>query len=60
VAIGSRWFNYTCELENVSPEETFQDLLKEFMAGELRGPFELEARRKAGFSDAELKILQNI
>lgn len=60
VAIGSRWFSYACELENVSPEETFQDLLKEFMAGELRGPFELEARRKAGFSDAELKVLQEI
>lgn len=60
VAIGSRWFNYACELENVSPEETFQDLLKEFMAGELRGPFELEARRKAGFSSAELEVLQSI
>lgn len=60
VAIGSRWFNYACELENVSPEETFQDLLKEYMSGELRGPFELEARKKAGFSCAELEALQNI
>lgn len=60
VAIGSRWFSYACELENMPPEETFQDLLKEFMAGQLRGPFELEARKKAGFSDAELKALQNI
>lgn len=60
VAIGSRWFTYACELENVSPDETFQALLKEFMAGELRGPFELEARRKAGFSSAELEALQNI
>lgn len=60
VAIGSRWFNYACELENVSPEETFQDLLKEYMSGELRGPFELEARKKAGFSSAELEALQNI
>jgi len=40
-------------------EETFQDLLKEYMAGELRGPFELEARKKAGFSSAELEALQN-
>lgn len=60
VAIGSRWFNYACELENVSPEETFQDLLKEYMSGELRGPFELEARRKAGFSASELETLQKI
>ncbi len=47
-------------LSQKSPEETFQDLLKEFMAGQLRGPVELEARKKAGFSDAELKALQNI
>ena len=60
VAIGSRWFNYACELENVIPEETFQNLLEEYMAGELRGPFELDARKKAGFSSAELEALQNI
>ncbi len=60
VAIGSRWFNYACELENVLPEETFQNLLKKYMAGELRGPFELEARKKAGFSVAELEALQNV
>ena len=60
VAIGSRWFAYACGVENVLPEETFQDLLKEYMSGELRGPFELEARRKAGFSVAELEALQNI
>jgi len=60
VAIGSRWFNYACGLENLSPEQTFQDLLKKYMSGELRGPFELEARRQAGFSDAELQALQNM
>jgi len=60
VAIGSRWFNYACNVENVSPEKTFQDLLKVYMSGKLRGPFELEARRKAGFSVIELQALQNI
>jgi len=60
VAIGSRWFNYACEVENVPPEETFLNLLKEYMAGDLRGPFELDARREAGFSAAELEALQKI
>ncbi|MFK7816967.1 MAG: ferritin-like domain-containing protein [Gammaproteobacteria bacterium] len=60
VAIGTRWFNYACGLENKPPEETFQNLLDEYMAGELRGPFELEARRKAGFSAIELDALQKI
>ncbi len=59
VAIGSRWFAYACKHENLQPEETFQKLLSEFMSGELRGPFELEARKKAGFSDEELQALQN-
>ncbi|QMU61329.1 MAG: DUF455 family protein [Gammaproteobacteria bacterium] len=60
VAIGSQWFNYACSLENKLPEETFQELLKEYMSGELRGPFEIEARKKAGFSDLELQALQNV
>jgi len=60
VAIGSRWFNYACSLEQLDPEATFQRLLKEYMSGDLRGPFELEARRKAGFSEAELQSLQNL
>lgn len=60
VAIGSRWFAYACEQEGKDPEQTFQSLLKEYMSGELRGPFELEARRQAGFSQAELAALQNI
>jgi len=59
VAIGSKWFAYACEQENLNSEETFQRLLQEFMSGELRGPFELEARKKAGFSNAELNALQN-
>ncbi|MGH1536919.1 MAG: ferritin-like domain-containing protein [Gammaproteobacteria bacterium] len=60
VAIGSRWFNYACQQNELEPEETFQNLLKEYMSGELRGPFELDARRKAGFSENELQLIQNI
>lgn len=60
VAIGTRWFNYACGLNNLSPENTFQNLLKEYVSGDLRGPFELEARRKAGFSTVELDALQKI
>lgn len=60
VAIGSRWFAYACKQENLQPEETFQKLLGKFMSGELRGPFELEARKQAGFSEEELQALQNV
>ncbi len=59
VAIGTRWFNYVCEQQGLIPEQTFQELLTKYMGGELRGPFQIEARKQAGFSDAELSALQN-
>ena len=60
VAIGSLWFRYACDQQSLEPENTFQELLDEYLDGELRGPFQIEARRKAGFSDAELEALQNL
>lgn len=58
VAIGSRWFRHLCERRGVEPESTFRTLLEEYFAGGLRGPFNLPARREAGFSDAELTALE--
>ncbi|MEJ8566673.1 ferritin-like domain-containing protein [Elongatibacter sediminis] len=54
VAIGSRWFRYCCEREQLDPEATFRRLLRTRYSGQLRGPFNLPARRAAGFSKAEL------
>ena len=59
VAIGSRWFKFACKQQNLIPEPTFQSLLRTYFTGQLRGPFELEARRKAGFSTKELEVIQN-
>jgi uncharacterized ferritin-like protein (DUF455 family) len=41
----------------VEPESTFAELIEQFMRGSLRGPFNTDARRNAGFSDAELAHL---
>lgn len=60
VVIGSRWFNYACKQQGLQPEETFQALLQEYFTGRLRGPFQIEARRKAGFSEIEFEVMQNI
>ena len=57
VAAGSRWFAWCCAQEGVEPESTFADLLERHMHGSLRGPFNIEARRDAGFSNAELAHL---
>lgn len=57
VAIGTRWFNYLCAEQNCAPATTFARLLEANFKGALRGPFHLEARREAGFSDEELAWL---
>lgn len=57
VAIGNRWFNYLCEKDNLEPLSTYTRLCHTYAAPRLRGPFNLDARRKAGFSEAELLSL---
>jgi len=58
VKIGTHWFNYLCEQRNQDPLATFKDLLDNYFAGELRGPFNTEARKLADFTDAEMALLE--
>lgn len=58
VAIGSRWFERACRERRVDPEATFAELLERFMPGAVRGPFNHDARRRAGFSADELRRLE--
>lgn len=57
VAIGSHWFNFCCEQENKPPAETFLGLLRDHFGGFIRGPFNLPARSKAGFTAQEMDAL---
>jgi len=57
VAIGSHWFKYCCNKKQMNPEQTFRDLLSEYMGGGLRGPFHNEARLQAGFTQQEIDEL---
>lgn len=57
VALGSRWFRYVATQRNLDPEDTYFRLLQEYLHGSLRGPFNLEARSLAGFSESELARL---
>ncbi|MDP3884066.1 ferritin-like domain-containing protein [Hydrogenophaga sp.] len=59
VAVGNRWFGYLCEQLNLDPVQTYAELAEKYDAPRLRGPFNLDARRKAGFTEAELKALQD-
>jgi len=57
VEIGNRWFRHCCKEQNLKPESTFHKLLHEYYPKGLMGPFNLDARQQAGFSDYELELL---
>lgn len=57
VAIGNTWFNWLCVQQQLEPLSTFERLCVQYVAPKLRGPFNLEARRQAGFTEAELANL---
>ncbi|HCQ46485.1 MAG TPA: DUF455 domain-containing protein [Achromobacter sp.] len=58
VAIGNHWFKHLCAQSGLEPVACYTDLARRYDAPRLRGPFNLEARRAAGFDDAELAALQ--
>jgi len=58
VAAGTHWFRHVCAARGLDPEETYFALLDRYLRGELRCPLHLEARREAGFSEAELERLR--
>lgn len=60
VAIGSHWFGWLCDQRGIEPDATFRQLLVDYDAPPLRPPFNLEARRKAGFSEPELDWLRSL
>lgn len=59
VAAGTRWFRWCCEREGRDPDRAFDELLRKFVPAGLRGPFNLDARRAAGFREVELARLAN-
>ncbi len=59
VKIGNCWFHYLCKQRQLGPLQAFQGLLAEFYPKGLFGPFNLDARRHAGFSDAEMILITN-
>ena len=57
VAIGTRWFHHMCDQRGLDAEKTFLELIEKYMSGAKFGPFETDARIRAGFSDEELERL---
>lgn len=57
VAVGNHWFRVLCEARGLDPVATYAQLAMQHGAPRPRGPFNLEARRAAGFSEEELARL---
>ncbi|CAG9196442.1 putative exported protein [Burkholderia vietnamiensis] len=57
VAIGNRWFRHLCDEAGRDPVSAYRELAVQYHAPRLRGPFNFEARRTAGFEQAELDEL---
>lgn len=57
VLIGNTWFNWLCTQRGLEPISAYAELAQRYSAPTLRKPFNLEARRKAGFTEAELALL---
>jgi uncharacterized ferritin-like protein (DUF455 family) len=59
VAIGNRWFRFACERAAVDPMTAHATAAAIHHAPHLRGPFNLSARRAAGFTDEEIQALRS-
>ena len=57
VAIGNHWYRYLCTLRGLDPVAHYAVLAKQYDAPRIKGPLNLDARRLAGFEDAELALL---
>jgi uncharacterized ferritin-like protein (DUF455 family) len=60
VLIGNRWFRFLCERAARDPHAAYAELAVQYHAPKLRGPFNFEARRDAGFDEAELRALAGL
>ncbi|MBT8433067.1 MAG: ferritin-like domain-containing protein [Gammaproteobacteria bacterium] len=58
VRIGNHWYGYLCGQRGLDAENTFRELVTQYMDGKLRGPFNWPARIEAGFQETELSALE--
>jgi len=58
VAVGNRWYRWLCERDGFDPVAHYAVLAERHRAPRLRGPFNLAARRAAGFTAEETAALE--
>lgn len=60
VRIGNYWFRHLCDARGLEPQQTYARLAAQYRAPRLRGPFNFDARREAGFEEGELAQLHQL
>lgn len=60
VRVGNYWYRWLCAQRGLDPQTTHDRLARDYRAPAVRGPFNLQARRQAGFSEAEIAALQRV
>lgn len=50
VTTGHRWFTWLCTKQGVDPVQTFRDEVRRCWRGDVKGPFNVEAREMAGLT----------
>jgi uncharacterized ferritin-like protein (DUF455 family) len=57
VRIGNRWYHWLCEQRGLDAITCYAQMVETYQAPVLRGPFNLDARREAGFNEMEIAAL---
>ena len=57
VGIGNHWYRHLCAQRGLDPVAHYAVLARQYNAPRIKGPLNLEARRKAGFQEVELALL---
>ena len=60
VKAGTRWFRYLCERRGLDADETFEEMVRDHLPHTIRGPFYEPGRKEAGFSEREMRFLQQL
>jgi len=59
VSIGNHWFQWLCQRDGVDALRYYPEAARRYRAPSLKPPFNVSARREAGFTAAELAALPN-
>lgn len=60
VKTGNRWYLYCCEQQNKEPVAAYAALIDTYRVGKPRGPFNVQARMAAGFTQADIDWLNSL